>query len=172
MRTANNARSAVVAMSIGLLLTAVVTAAPFLGSPHGELISRHVESGYPSYTAEEVASATGIYLAWLAIAGVLGLACWITCIAATRAGKRWAPWVALVALVVGASIGLFDLTIRDTSGDTGLPPLIGWLGLLPCGAGLVAVLLLWMKRPAKSVAPGSSRLVRRPKGRGTSVRSE
>ena len=38
-----------------------------------------------------------------------------------------------------------DLLIRDTSGDTGLPPLLGWAGMLPSLAGLVAVALLWSK---------------------------
>jgi hypothetical protein len=50
----------------------------------------------------------------------------------------------LLALATG--IALFDLLVRDTSGDTGLPPLLGWVGLLPCLAGLLAVMRLW-KRP-------------------------
>jgi hypothetical protein len=50
----------------------------------------------------------------------------------------------LLALATG--IALFDLLVRDTSGDTGLPPLLGCVGLLPCLAGLLAVMRLW-KRP-------------------------
>jgi hypothetical protein len=34
---------------------------------------------------------------------------------------------------LGTSIALADLLIKDTSGDTGLPPLLGWVGLLSCG---------------------------------------
>lgn len=150
MRTTTTSHSAIIAMCLGLVLTAAVTAVPFLGSPRGELISRHIASGYPSYSASEVATATDTYLAGLVIVGVLGLICWAACIAAAWAGKRWAPWAALGGLIVGASIALFDLTIRDTSGDTGLPPLIGWLGLLPSPAGLVAVALLWTRRSDRS----------------------
>jgi hypothetical protein len=39
-----------------------------------------------------------------------------------------------------------NVLIRDTSGDTGLPPLLGWAGVLPCLAGLVAITLLWKER--------------------------
>jgi hypothetical protein len=45
--------------------------------------------------------------------------------------------------VVATTIALTDLLIKDTSGDTGLPPLLGWIGMLPCLAGLLAVGLLW-----------------------------
>ncbi len=51
---------------------------------------------------------------------------------------------------LGTAIALFDLLVKDTSGDTGLPPLLGWLGLLPCLAGLLAVALLW--QPARQMA--------------------
>jgi hypothetical protein len=50
---------------------------------------------------------------------------------------------------LGTSIALTDLLIKDTSGDTGLPPLLGWVGMLPCLAGLLAVILLWRKQPQK-----------------------
>jgi hypothetical protein len=46
---------------------------------------------------------------------------------------------------LGTTIALIDLLIKDTSGDTGLPPLLGWAGTLPCLAGLLAVLLLWAR---------------------------
>lgn len=156
MPTVTKPRSAIVAMSAGLALTVIATAVPFLGSPAGELISKHIKAGYPSYTADEVGTATSMYLAWLTIAGVLGVAAWLLSIAAVRAGKRWAPWVATSAFVVGAGIGLFDLTIRDTSGDTGLPSLIGWLGMLPAVAGLVAVVLLWKSRTTRGITTRTS----------------
>jgi hypothetical protein len=50
--------------------------------------------------------------------------------------------------VVGTTIALLDLLIKDTSGDTGLSPLLGWSGMLPCAAGLVAVIVLWRPRRA------------------------
>ncbi|MFF8812307.1 hypothetical protein [Streptomyces pactum] len=51
--------------------------------------------------------------------------------------------------LIGTGTGLTGLLTKDTSGDTGLPPAMGWAGMLPCLAGLVAVALLWRRpRPA------------------------
>jgi hypothetical protein len=47
--------------------------------------------------------------------------------------------------VLGTGIAVIDLLVKDTSGDTGLPPLLGWAGMLPCLAGLLAVTLLWRR---------------------------
>lgn len=44
---------------------------------------------------------------------------------------------------LGALVALIGLLIRDTSGDTGLAPLLGWIGMLPSVAGLAAVTILW-----------------------------
>jgi hypothetical protein len=51
--------------------------------------------------------------------------------------------------VLGTGTAVFDLLVTDTSGDTGLPPLLGWVGVLPCLAGLLAVLLL-CRRPDRT----------------------
>jgi hypothetical protein len=147
--------STLTAMSAGLILTIVATVVPFLRTPTGELIARHVRAGYPSYDDRQVGAAVMIYLVGLAVVGVLGTACWVVSIVATHAGKRWVPWVATVAFVVGTGIALFDLSIRDTSGDTGLPPLVGWIGVLPSVAGFVAVLLLWLRRSSATRTRGA-----------------
>jgi hypothetical protein len=47
--------------------------------------------------------------------------------------------------VIAAAIALAGLLIRETSGGTGLPPLLGWVGVAPSLAGLVWVTLL--RRP-------------------------
>ena len=148
MYTPHNVRPAVAAMRVGLAVTVIVTVVPFLGAPMGELILRHVEAGYPSYSLSEAANATTIYLIGLGAVGLIGTATWITAIWAARARKRWVSWIATVALILALCVGLFDLTIRDTSGDTGIPGLIGWLGLLPCLPGTFAVVALWRRAPA------------------------
>jgi hypothetical protein len=66
-------------------------------------------------------------------------------IRAVKAGRRWARAAAPAMFALGAGIGLLDLIIKDTSGDTGLPPLLGWVGMLPSVAGLLAVTLLWRR---------------------------
>jgi hypothetical protein len=41
---------------------------------------------------------------------------------------------------------LYALLVKDTSGETGLAPLLGWIGVLPCLPGLVGVAMLWRSR--------------------------
>ena len=48
-------------------------------------------------------------------------------------------------------VGLSALLVRDTSGDTGLPAVLGGLQLLPAVAGLAAVVLLWRTAARKSL---------------------
>lgn len=72
----------------------------------------------------------------LTVVGALGILSWIWMIRAVKAGKSWAPWAATTMFALGTSVALTALLVKDTSGDTGLPPLLGWIGVLPCLAGL------------------------------------
>ncbi|RMI38706.1 hypothetical protein EBN88_16420 [Streptomyces triticirhizae] len=80
------------------------------------------------------------------VIGALGVLAWLTAAWAVRAGKRWARPVATAMFVLGASAGLAGLLTRDTSGATGLPPELGWAGMTPCLAGVLAVISLWRRR--------------------------
>ncbi|TDE38081.1 hypothetical protein E1295_34095 [Nonomuraea mesophila] len=77
----------------------------------------------------------------------MGLLGWLGTVWATRAGKGWARWLASGMLAVAACVAVSALTIQDINGEVGLAPLLGWLQVLPCVAGLAAVVLLW-RRPA------------------------
>ncbi|MCT2546657.1 MULTISPECIES: hypothetical protein [Streptomyces] len=48
--------------------------------------------------------------------------------------------------MLGTGVGLTGLLAKDTSGATGLSSALGWAGMIPCLAGVVAVALLW-RRP-------------------------
>lgn len=100
---------------------------------------------YPTYTPDRIDSAVTTYLVYVSIIGALGVISWLWTIRTVNAGKRWARGAATVMFALGTGIALFDLLVKDTSGDTGLPPLLGWIGMLPCLAGLAAVTLLWMR---------------------------
>ncbi|RJL36206.1 hypothetical protein D5H75_02150 [Bailinhaonella thermotolerans] len=82
----------------------------------------------------------------LSAIGALGVISWLCTAWAVRRGKRWARPAATVLLALGVVVGLTGLLTQDTSGDTGLPPALGWIGMAPCLAGLLAVALLW-RRP-------------------------
>lgn len=146
---------------LGLTILAVVTAQ--LGRP---LIGDHIHSGYPSLGQAEIATGVNFYATSLTILGALGILGWAVTIWSARRGSRWARWTALILALVGTIVALFDLLVRDTSGDTGLPPLIGIIGLLPCVAGAVAVTLMFTRSTTSEMLNRQSSL-RSPRARTT-----
>jgi predicted permease len=130
-------------MYAGLVLTVVATIAPYLDRATSKALAHHIRDGYPTYTQARVDSAVTAWLVILSIVGALGIVAWIWTIWALTTDKKWASWAATAMFAVGTSIALTLLLVKDTSGATGLPPLLGWLGVTPCLAGLAAVAILW-----------------------------
>ena len=145
MTTTHHERSAIGAMYAGLGLTVVAIIVPYVDHVTDNVLADHIRAGYPAYAQARIDSAVTTYLVYLSVVGALGIICWLGTIRALKAGKRWARGAATVMFALGTGIALIDLLVRDTSGDTGLPPLLGWAGMLPCLAGLLAVALLWRR---------------------------
>ncbi|MGK3208358.1 hypothetical protein [Amycolatopsis sp. MEPSY49] len=135
-------RPAVLAAAAGLALTVAATVLPFADR---SLLADHIRAGYPAYTPAQIGSAVTTYLVLLASVGALGVLGWLATAWAVRAGKRWARAAAIVLLVLGVATGLTGLLVEDTSGDTGLPPALGWAGLAPCVAGALVVVLVFSR---------------------------
>ncbi|HJF77015.1 MAG TPA: hypothetical protein K8V63_09715 [Brevibacterium linens] len=135
-------RSTYVALWVGLGLTVLAIVSAQLGRP---LIGEHIRSGYPSMPQAEITSGVNFYAASLTIVGVLGVLGWVATIWRAHRGSRRIRWAAVVLALTGTSVAAFALLVQDTSGDTGLPPLIGTIGLLPCAAGLIAVVLMFTR---------------------------
>jgi len=133
------------ALYAGLGLTVIAIIVPYVDHATGNVLAGHIRAGFPGYAQPRIDSAVTTYLVYLSLVGVLGMAGWLATIWAVRAGKRWARGAGTTLFVLGTGIALMDLLLRDTSGDTGLPALLGWAGLLPCVAGVLAVTLLWRK---------------------------
>jgi hypothetical protein len=146
MTRTSSCPSAITATYAGLGLTLLATLAPFIDRATTNQIAEHIRAGYPGYTTTEVDAATVTSLVLLGSIGVLGITAWLVTARAIVTAKRWAPIVATAFLVAGVGVGLAELLTRDTSGDTGLPPMYGALALLPCVAGLVVVTTLWRGR--------------------------
>jgi len=138
-------RSASVAMYAVVALTVVAMIVPYIDHATANVLADHIRAGYPTYSQARIDTAVTTYLVYLFIIGMLGVVCWIWTIRAVNAGTRWARGATTATFVLATGIALFDLLVKDTSGDTGLPPLLGWIGMLPCVAGFVAVTLLWMR---------------------------
>ncbi len=136
-------RHALRAMYAGLILSVlavIVAYADRAGGPTS--LAGHLRSGYPAYSPTQIDAAAHTYLVLLTALGGVGVACWLGAIRAVRTGKRWARWACAATWGAATSLAIAGLVVTDTSGDVGLPPLLGWAGLLPCVAGLVAVVLL------------------------------
>ena len=133
------------AMYAGLGLTVIAMIISFVDHATANVLASHIRAGYPAYTRARIGSAVTTYLVYLTVVGALGIVSWLATILAVKAGKPWARGAATAMFALGTGIALIDLLIRDTSGDTGLPPLLGWAGVLPCLAGLLAVTLLWRR---------------------------
>ena len=138
-------RSAIVAMYAGVALTVVAMIVLYIDHATANVLADHIRDGYPVYTQDRTETAVTTYLVYLSTIGALGVVSWFWTIRAVNAGKRWARGAATAMLVLGTSIALLDLLVKDTSGDTGLPQLLGWVGMLPSLAGFLAVTLLWMR---------------------------
>jgi len=142
-------RKVLAAMWLGLAVTVVAAGYPWLDRATDHRLADHIQAGYPAYTQAQVDSAVTAYLALLTAVGALGVLAWLGTAWAVTAGKRWARAAATAMLVVGLSAGLTGLLIRDTSGDTGLPPALGWAGMAPSLAGVLVIALLW-SRPRRA----------------------
>ncbi|HEX5993676.1 MAG TPA: hypothetical protein VFY84_00905 [Jiangellales bacterium] len=136
------ARSVIAPLYVGLALTVVSLLVLYVDHATENVLAGHIRSGYPSYDQARIDAAVTTYLIYLSVVGALGILSWLFAIRATSKGRRWARWFAATMFVVGTSVALFNLLVEDTSGDTGLPPLHGWVGLLPSMAGLAAVIML------------------------------
>jgi hypothetical protein len=141
--TTQHRRPAVAAMCAGLALTVTATIVPLVDHVTANELADHIRAGYPAYTDARIDTAVTTYLVYLSVVGALGVVGWLATIGAVRAGKPWVRAGATTMFALATSIALFDLLVEDTSGDTGLPPLLGWVGMPPCVAGLFAVAFLW-----------------------------
>lgn len=136
-------RRVVVSMYIGLLLTAAATVAPYIDRATSHVLANHIHHGYPAYTPDRVDTAVITWLVILTVLGVFGMGGWAVTIWAVKAHKAWARPMAAVLFVTGTSLAFAALLTKDNSGEVGLAPLLGWIGMLPPLSGLVALVMLW-----------------------------
>ncbi|PXX56515.1 hypothetical protein DFR70_11967 [Nocardia tenerifensis] len=130
------------AIYTGFGLTVIAAIVPYLDRAG---LADHIRAGYPTYEQARIDSAVTTYLVTLSIIGSLGVCAWLWTAWAVKNGTRWVGLTAIVMLVLGTGVALSALLTKDTSGDTGLPPLLGWVGLLPCLAGLFVTTMLWRR---------------------------
>ena len=151
-RPQSRQRAAVTALYFGAALTLATTVAPYIDLHAGQVLADHIRDGYPNYSQSRVDTAVAKWLAILTVAGVLGLGSWLWTIWAVTTRKRWTREAATAIFVVGTSVALTAWLTKDTSGEVGLAPLLGWIGVLPSGAGAFAIAMLWRTQPARTTS--------------------
>lgn len=151
-RTIAPTRPALLAAYAGLALTVAAIVVLYIDHASGNVLAAHIRDGYPDYSQSRINTAATIYLVYLSILAGLGVLAWLITIWMIARRSRIARWLAVGLFVISTGIALFNLLVTDTSGETGLPAVIGWAGLLPCAAGLVAAIML--RRPRSSGSKG------------------
>jgi hypothetical protein len=140
---AGRSTAAISALYTGLSLTLLATAAPYVDRAAGNVLADHIRRGYPTYANHRVDAAVTTWLVILTVIGVVGVAGWVGAIWAVTSQRSWARWLVTGEFVVGTLTALLALLTKDTSGEVGLAPTLGWIGMLPSSAGLAAVWFLW-----------------------------
>jgi hypothetical protein len=140
--TTTQRQRALRAMYVGLVATIVATIVPYVDHATSNLLADHIRDGYPAYTQAQIDSAATTWLVVLSVLGALGVLSWLWTIWAVKTSKKWSRWAASGMFTLGTSVATTALLVKDTSGDAGLAPLLGWIGLAPCLAGLAAVTIL------------------------------
>lgn len=129
-------------MYAGLALTIVAMIVPIADQASTDSLSRHLQEVYAGYDVD-VPPASAV-LAYLVTIGGLGVVAWLWVVSAVKRHKQWARPAATALFVLGSGLAVLDLTVQEY-GRTILPAPVGLVGLLPCLAGLVAVVLLWRR---------------------------
>ncbi|WP_218951939.1 hypothetical protein [Amycolatopsis anabasis] len=137
-----SARRALVAVYLGLALTVLAALAVVVD---GDGLARHLHDIEDSWIGVAKANETpSVVTTYLFVVAALGIVSWLVTAWAVRRRKRWARPFATTVFVLAAGIAVLNLTMREY-GRTILPALHGVAGVLPCVAGLVAVVLLWRR---------------------------
>lgn len=141
--TDSRAKSAIYGMYAGLVLTVIVTIMMYIDHSTTHLLANHIQAGYPSYSQARIDEAVKLWMIYLTILGVIGVVSWLISIWYVKKDKKWARWLATGFFAIGTFLALFNLFVKDNNGETGLPFVLGLIGLLPCLAGLWSVIQLW-----------------------------
>jgi len=129
------------AMYGGMALTVVAAAALLVDLATADTLTARLNAAYPAdYSAAKMASERSTALTYLFGAAAAGVPLWWATLRAHRAGRSWTRPMATMVFVVATCLAVFNLAVL-------LPVTLGVIGLLPCLAGLVAVVGLW-RRPA------------------------
>lgn len=138
LATERDPRTAEIAMGLGLLLTVTTLIASVIDQARVHSIADHVTALYAPLGLHPDPN---VLSGFLDAIGAFGTVLWLTMIWAVSRHKPWARVVSRLIFVVATGVGLLVLSASEY-GTPIFPTVWGVLVLLPCVAGLVAVLAL------------------------------
>lgn len=145
-----------IALTIGLLTSAVAAVVPLLDLASTGIIQAHVRDSYHDWAPSVVTTEAQVIAAWLAITQGLGILAWLLALARYRrsAGGRVAG---IVFFTLGGLIAVLNLTVGFGDYDRIVPTGLGTLTVLPVLVGAVALVLLRMYRQSDGHAGAVAR---------------
>ncbi|WP_216206423.1 hypothetical protein [Amycolatopsis aidingensis] len=141
-------RNAITAMYVGLALTLIAAVVPIIDQ---DSLSKPVVGKYQEYTEAELEGARSFVMAYLITLAAIGVVCWLLMIWAARRQKGWTRVTATTIFVLALGIALMNLVLEEY-GNKIVPTSMAVAGLLPCVAGLVAVVFLWKREKVPAAA--------------------
>lgn len=143
LATARPRRPARWALYTGLGLTLLAALAPLIDLSTAGTIADHVREAYPAWDEATVRLDRNAIAIYLAVTGGLGVVFWVVSI--IGAGRMWGRIVATIAFASGLLIALMNLSIGGEGYKVIVPTVFGVLTLLPCAAGVFALVAVWRK---------------------------
>ena len=114
---------------------------PFIDQATGpNVLARHLRSGYPALTGAHRLGRHGV--AGLPVGSRSARHHRVVRPSGQYGPAGGGPAVTTCIFALGAGVAVFNLLGRDLRRH-GLPPQLGWVGMLPVVAGVLAVALLW-----------------------------
>jgi hypothetical protein len=101
-------------------------------------------------TASQLHMAKIFAVAFLVIAGLIGVAAWLWMASKNSAGRRWARVLSTVFFAL-ATVGLIDVIAQPVTVETKILPVADWL------AGVCAITLLWQRESSEFFSARSRR---------------
>jgi hypothetical protein len=146
--TGSSSRGVVGALYAAVGLELLGAAVPVVDLDARGTIAAHLQALYSPYGVP--APDASLVVVYLVAVGVVGALLWLAAIRALRRGWRWARLFSTAVLLGALAVAGADLTVSEY-GQPILPTWLGLVGLLPCVAGLVAVILLWRRGTGRPV---------------------
>ena len=141
------------ALHIGLAAQLLVLLMPVVDWLTFDSIATHVRAAYPAWGPGEVALDHDAIVWSLLGVGLLGSLGWLWAIRTSRRAGHRSRIITTALFALGTTVAVTSLLFAGGAYDRVLPLWYGIAGIVPCLAGLTAVVAVW--QPGRAGTPGA-----------------